>query len=145
MLGAINQGRVPNCVHRQPDIVHFETTVEVMVANKLPYVFYDHNATVAIATCYSDVKDLDKIEWSLFFEAPLLDGYCKYWHNVMSNPKYVKRMETRQAEFLIHKSVPLALISGIGVYSEGKAGEVRKILEEADIDLRVEVKPNWYF
>jgi ssDNA thymidine ADP-ribosyltransferase DarT-like protein len=145
MLGAINLGKVQDCDYRQPDIVHFETTVEAIVANKLPYVFYDHNATVAIATCYCDVKDLDKIEWSLFFEAPRLDGYCKYWHNVMSNPRYVKRMETRQAEFLVYKSVPLALMSGAGVYNEEKATEVRRIFEEAGIDLRVEAKPSWYF
>src|ERR1700722_1484152 len=121
MLGAINLGRVPECAFRQPDIVHLETTVEVVVTSKLPYVFYDHNATVAIATCYSDAKDLDKIEWSLFFEAPLLDGYSKYWQNVMSNPRWVKRMETRQAEFLVYKSVPLAFMSQVGVYNEEKA------------------------
>ena len=145
MLFTINKGNVPDCPHWQPDIVHFVTTVEAVTEGELPYVFYDYNATLGIATCYSDIWDLDKINWDLFYERPRLDDYCKYWHSVLDNPKYVLRQETRQAEFLIHKRIPLTMMSVVGVYSEAKAGEVREIFDEADIDLEVEVKTSWYF
>lgn len=121
------------------------TTVEAVRASKLPYVFYDYNATLNYANCYSHVKDLDKIDWDLFHERPRLDGYCKIWFSDLNNPRYIHRMETRQAEFLIHNSVPLTIMSIVGVYNEAKAAEVREIFEEADIDLQVEAKPDWYF
>ena len=145
MLMAINGGRVEGCPHRQEDIVHLVTTVEAIVAAHLHYVFYDYNATLSIATCYSRLRDLDKIDWELFHEPPRKDGYCKYWHSQVGNPRYVLRMETRQAEFLVHKSVPLNLIQTVGVYSEAKADEVREIFDDVGVELQVEVKPDWYY
>lgn len=145
MLFTINKGNVPDCPHRQEDIVHLTTTVEAVIEAGLTYVFYDYNATLDFSTCYSDGKDLNKIDWELFHELPSLDGYCKYWLSDLNNPRYVLRMETRQAEFLIHKSVPLELITMIGTYDEAKAEAVREILEEAGIELPVEAKPDWYF
>ncbi len=145
MLYTINNGNVPDCPHRQPDIIHFMTTVEIVIANKLPYVFYDYNATLGIATCYNDVDDLDKIDWDLFHEAPRIDGYCKYWHSLVNNPKYIRRQETRQAEFLVHKSFPLKFIISVGAYNEAKATEVREVFDNAGIQVPVEAQPGWYF
>lgn len=145
MLMAVNEGRVEGCPHRQEDIAHLATTVDAIVAANLPYVFYDYNATLSIATCYNDLEDLDKIDWKLFHESPRLDGYCKYWHSRMDDPKYVRRMETRQAEFLVHGRVPLNVIESVGVYDAAKAEQVRTIFDEAGFDLPVEVKSAWYY
>ncbi|HEY2647348.1 MAG TPA: DUF4433 domain-containing protein [Candidatus Acidoferrales bacterium] len=145
MLFTINKGNVPDCPHRQPDIVHMETTVEAIADSGLHYVFYDYNATLDIATCYSSIKDLGKINWALFHENPRMDGYCQFFNSRLDDPKYALRRETRQAEFLIHKSVPLSLMNVVGAYDEDKAAEVRQIFEDADVDLQVEAKPNWYF
>lgn len=145
MLLAVNGGRVEGCPYRQEDIVHFVTTVEAIVTNGLPYVFYDYNATLSIATCYSHLRDLAKIDWELFHETPRMDGYCKYWSSRLDNPRYIRRMETRQAEFLVHKSVPLNLIETVGVYSAPKAEEVREIFDDAGIEVPVEVKSAWYY
>lgn len=111
----------------------------------MPYVFYDHNATLNFAVCYNDVKDLDKIDWDLFHENPRLDGYCAFWQNDPNNPRYIRRMETRQAEFLIYESVPLELMSRVGVCSAAKEDEVRQIFDDAKIKLIVEAKPSWYY
>jgi hypothetical protein len=54
-------------------------------------------------------------------------------------------METRQAEFLVHQSVPLNLINCVGAYSPEKAAEVQTIFGDADIDIPVEVKTAWYY
>lgn len=145
MLFTINKGNVPDCPYRQQDIVHFMTTVEVIVENKLPFVFYDYNATLDIATCYSNLNDLGKINWPLFYELPCLDGYCMFFKNDINKPKYMLRRETRQAEFLVHEKVPLKLMDRVGVYSEAKAEEVRQVFRKAGVDLEVEAKPEWYF
>lgn len=145
MLFTINKGNVEDCPHRQPDIVHFETTVEAVVESGLHYVFYNYNATLDIADCFSNVKDLGKINWPLFFEHPRLDGYCQYFHNRRDDPNYFLRRETRQAEFLVHTAVPLKLMTRVGVYNEAKADEVREIFEDAKIKLPVETIRDWYF
>lgn len=145
MLGAINQGKVEDCPYRQQDIVHLVTTVEAVVEAGLTFVFYDHNATLDYADCYNNLRDLDKIDWNLFYEAPRLDGYCQFWFSTANNPKYIRRMETRQAEFLVHQIVPLNLVTCAGVHSEEKAEAVRQMLEDKDIDIPVEVKRDWYF
>jgi hypothetical protein len=145
MLGTIDRGNVENCPYRQPDIAHLVTTVDAIVDAGLPYVFYDYNATLNIATCYSDLKYLAKIDWPLFFEEPRLDGYCKYWNSRIDNPRWVLRMETRQAEFLVHDNVPLDLIKQVGVYNAAKAAEVQEIFDDAKIKITVEVKPDWYY
>lgn len=145
MLMAVNGGKVADCPHRQEDIVHLVTTVEAIVGDRLPYVFYDYNATLGIATCYSHLRDLDKIDWELFHESPRMDGYCKYWNSRVDNPRYIRRMETRQAEFLVYERVPLNLMETVGVYSESKAAEVAEIFDEAGVELQVEVKSAWYY
>lgn len=144
MLAAINAGLVEDCIHRQPDIVHFVSTVEAVVEEGLDFVFYDHNATLNFAKCFNDLADLDKIDWDLFFEAPLLDGYCQYYFDNVNNLRYIRRKATRQAEFLVHKTFPLSLIDCVGVYSKEKAAEVQEIFDDADIDIPVEVKTAWY-
>jgi len=63
MLRTIDGGNVENCPYRQADIAHLVTTVEAIVGSELAYVFYDYNATLDIATCYSDLKDLNRIDW----------------------------------------------------------------------------------
>ena len=79
MLYAINGGRVAGCQWRQGDIVHFETTVQNVVACGRPFVFYDRNATLAFSTPYTDLAHLDTaVAWDLLTEAPHLDGYCKF-------------------------------------------------------------------
>ena len=145
MLFTINKGNVPDCSHRQEDIVHFITTAESTDDAGLSSVFFNYNATLDIAECFNDLDDLDQIDWDLFFEFPRIDGYCRYWHSRMDNPRYVRRMETRQAEFLVHERVPLDLIGGIGTYDQEKADEVQRILADADVELPVQVKSGWYF
>ncbi|NDB70781.1 MAG: DUF4433 domain-containing protein, partial [Methylocystaceae bacterium] len=66
MLFTINQGNVAGCNHRQQDIAHLVTTIDAVVAANLSYVFYDFNATLGFATCFSQLQDLAKIDWPLF-------------------------------------------------------------------------------
>ena len=101
MLKTIDSGNVEGCDYRQDDIIHITTMVELMITAGLPFVFTNYHAVKAFAEFYNDRKDLDKNDWELFFEQPQLGGYCKYWHNPYSKPRYALRMETRSAEFLV--------------------------------------------
>lgn len=145
MLFAINGGRVANCQWRQGDIVHLETTVDRVVADNVPFVFYDRNATLAFAQPFADLTRLDVVAWDLLTENPVLDGFCTYWHNKHSVERYADRMERRQAEFLVRERVSLSRFTRIGVMDENRATDVRAILAAAGVNLPVEVKTDWYF
>jgi hypothetical protein len=146
MLYAIDGGRVAGCSWRQADIVHFETTVQNVVALGRQFVFYDRNATLAFSTAYTDLADLDAaVAWDLLTEAPLLDGFCKFWQSNTANPRYADRMERRQAEFLVKDSAPLHCMTRLGVIDGDRRQQVQALLNQAGVGLAVDVMPSWYF
>ncbi|MCP1557833.1 UNVERIFIED_ORG: hypothetical protein M2438_001917 [Methylobacterium sp. SuP10 SLI 274] len=145
MLRAIDGGRVEGCSYRQDDIVHLRASLRKVIDAKLPFVFYDINAAVFNARCFDDLAHLGEIDWELFFERPTLDGYCKYWNNVHANQRYVSRMETRQAEFLIHTAFPLNLVDEVVVRTQPAAAAVQKLVRDAGWHVNVRAQPLWYF
>jgi len=145
MLFTINNGNVPGCPHRQADIVHFVATVDAVYQAGLQWVFYNYNATLGFAQCFDDVADFDKMDWPLFFEVPRIGGYCKYWNSRIGTPKYALRMETRQAEFLVHQKVPLDVFEVLAAYDDARARQAKSILRSAGYKLPVKAEPDWYF
>lgn len=145
MLMAINNGKVMGCNLRQEDIVHFETTVDRVTQGGASFVFYDRNATLAFATPYTDLQQLDAVAWDLLTESPRLDGFCKFWQNRLDVLRYVDRMERRQAEFLVRARVAVNCVSRLGVVSDVKASEVRAVLAQHGVNLPVQVMRDWYF
>lgn len=145
MLYALNGGKVEGCNLRQEDVAHLETTIDRVTAGGNDFVFYDRNATLAFSQSYIDLDRLDAVAWDLLTEPPQLDGFCKYWQNKRSDPRYVDRMERRQAEFLVKNIVDLAKFIRVGVVDEKGASTVRAILTQHGINLPVEVKRDWYF
>jgi ssDNA thymidine ADP-ribosyltransferase, DarT len=146
MLLAINSGRVVGCPWRQADIVHFETTVQKVIALPQPFVFYDRNATLAFSKPYTSLEDLDTaVAWDLITEAPQLDGFCKYFHNIPTNSRYLDRMERRQAEFLVRERVLLSSFTRLGVIDSTRKAHIEGLCKQLGINLSVHVMPSWYF
>lgn len=145
MLFTINNGNVEGCPYRQDDIVHLVCTVEDVVEAGLPYVFYDMNAATNYSTPYDDIANLDQIDWELFFEFPRIAGYCQYWHSKHDNPRYMQRMETRQAEFLVHNELDISLLCHVGVHTKAKQARVQALLDQYGVELTAEVQDGWYY
>lgn len=147
MLSAIHNGRVEGCKYSQTDIIYFELTIEEAYRSGMrEYIFFDRNATIAYSKPSTDLKQLHTlIDWELLTEQPSLDGYCKFFHAVPTNPRYTQRLEKRMAEFLIKEQVPLTWGVRIGVANQTKAQEVNAILRRFALDLPVVVMPAWYF
>lgn len=147
MLSAIHNGQVQDCQYDQTDIIYFETTIEIAHQNGLQdFVFYDRNATKAYSQAFTDLKQLkEQIDWQTMTESPTLDGFCKYFFDKHNEPRYIDRMEKRQAEFLIKNQCPLNWITRIGVINRTKAKEVNAILTRFKVDLPVDVMTDWYF
>jgi hypothetical protein len=145
MLSAIHNGKVPGCQVPQQDIVHFETTVDLVTAAGEAFAFFDRNATLAYSKAYIDLARLDAVAWDLLMEPPTLDGFCKYFHNRHEVERYVDRMERRQAEFLVRDRVPLAQFTRVGVCNAERARVASAILKAEGVPLPVAVMPDWYF
>jgi hypothetical protein len=94
---------VPDCAHGQEGIVHLVLDARQIEAAGLPYVFATHHAVTVMADFFDSLADLDKIDWDMFFDPPLTGGFSKYFHNPEDRPKYAKRRESRQAEFLVDR------------------------------------------
>jgi ssDNA thymidine ADP-ribosyltransferase, DarT len=145
MLYTINNGNVPDCDHRQDDIVHLVGHAQAVLAAGHRFVFSDIHAALDYARFFDDLPELDQIDWRIFFEHPQLEGYCRYWQNRYSTPHHVRRLESRQAEFLVHQTAPIAVISEIGVRTEVGAKRVRATLSGTGWNPPLRVVPGWYF
>ncbi|ACF00622.1 conserved hypothetical protein [Rhodopseudomonas palustris TIE-1] len=145
MLFTINQGNVPDCIYRQDDIVHLATTAQTVADTGQQIVFSDIHAALDYARFFSDLGSLTEIDWRIFFEPPRLEGYCKFWQNRQIPIHHLRRLEIRQAEFLVHGELPIAAISEIGVKTAQAAAQVEQAVAGSGWTPTVRVVPGWYF
>ncbi|MBE6451723.1 MAG: DUF4433 domain-containing protein [Alphaproteobacteria bacterium] len=144
MLYTINQGNVVEAEeNNQEHLVYLVTNFDAV--KDLDYVFTNYHAILEYAEFYTNSQDLDKIQWHLFFEPPLLGGYCKIFMNNLSNPKYAKRKEARQAEFLIRDSINIEKILYIAVFNLTAKQVVEEKLRSLELNIDVQIKKEWYF
>ena len=129
-------GNHPDITYRegQRPIVHLQIDVNQAVAraNKagVRWAFSDCNAGARYAVFYNDLADLDQINWQAVRAHDFRNSQIK---------------EGKQAEFLIHESVPFSLIEKIGVHNEVILQQINAMLGEAGRNLPVSVERSWYF
>jgi hypothetical protein len=146
MLDTVNRGNVKSCSMRQADILHFETTVERVASGGHKFVIYPISAALDYSTqCFNTLSGLDSIDWPLFFEPPLVGDYSKYYFSRLEPARHAQRMETRQAEFLVHQSLPLLTVKEIGVATATEVNQVTAILKAYNVTLPVMARADWYF
>jgi hypothetical protein len=145
MLMTINSGNVAGCDYRQDDIVHLASNAQIIRDGGHQFVFSDLHAAKDFAEFFSDLAQLDQIDWRIFFEAPLIEGYCKYWNSRHAPPHHMYRQESRMAEFLVHQQLPIAAISEIGVRTAQGEARVRDSLKGTGWNPTVRVVPGWYY
>jgi hypothetical protein len=131
----------------QDEIIHLVTTAQIIAENGLPYVFYDHHAATDYASCYNNIIDLDKIDWELFFETPLIGAYSQYWQDRYdeNHPKWIKRKVVRQAEFMVHQTLNWNKIKLIGTMNVDRTNQIQSIVSSYGYETPVETRTDWYF
>lgn len=134
MLYVIYRGNNPDLSYRggQAQIIHLEADLYNVVAwakgANHNWAFTTSNAGSNYFHDYSDLADLDKINW----EAVV----AKQWVNYK---------EYKQAEFLIEHSFPWMLIERIGVASRTTQINVQTALQNATHRPPVNIIPDWYY
>lgn len=123
-------------VPQQPrqDIVILVSSLHRFVELEVPFVFTDRHAYPVSANYFNDMKDLAKIDW------PLLRS-----KDFKNDPNDPAKKERYQAEALAHRHVPVDALLGTVCYNEEVRNWLRVECTTRALNIRLEVRPNWYF
>lgn len=136
---------VDECIHLIAVEIFQHHAKEAHLRIRHRFVFSDIHAALDIARFFDDLAHLGEIDRRIFFEQPLLRGYCKYWNNRPEIQRHVRRQETRRAEFLVHQCVPIAAISLIGVRTAEGEARIQAALAGTGWEPALRVVPAWYY
>ena len=122
----------------QGPIIHLESDLQEVVnwANQenLRWVFTTSSAGSAYFDDYSDLAELEKIDWDAV--------HTNRWSGT-GIPKEV--MEKKQSEFLVERSFPWELVTRIGVRTWQVRTQTLAAFKESTHRPRVEILPRWYY
>ena len=134
MLYSIHRGFVENYPDGQEPVVHLVSSAESVRDAGLQFVFTEGHADISFSEFFDDLADLDEVDWSIMKE--------KYWNDTADDGDRKRR---RQAEFLVHDSVPWPQIHSIGVINEEMAERVRTAIAGANHRPDVHSHRSWYY
>ncbi|MBN2085821.1 MAG: DUF4433 domain-containing protein [Anaerolineales bacterium] len=134
MLFSIHHGNVQGYHGGQAAVLHLVTSTERVAEAGLDFTFTDGHAEMAISRFFTDLQDLEKIDWEIM--------RSKYWHDTDQDGDRKRR---RQAEFLVHHFFPLRLIESIGVISQSVGNQVMGLLQPVPEKSPITVHRDWYY
>ena len=134
MLFNINTGfgGITNRPNRE--IVILVASLHALAADGRAFVFSDRHAYLQTARFSADLADLDRIDW------PKLQA-----RDFKKDVNDLERFELYQAEALVHRHMPVNSLKGIVCHYKAVKDDLDKSLDKADPQLKVVVKPSWYF
>lgn len=116
------------------EIVILVTTLRALEARHIPFVFTDRHAYLNAARFFSDLSQLDQIDWPLLRQ-----------RDFRRDPDDPEKMERYQAEALVYQHVPMGALIGIGCNSDQAAADVERMVSDHGLKLRSVARPEWYF
>ena len=134
MLYAIYRANLPELSYRggQRPIVHLEADLRKATAwadsHGLRWAFTDSNAGSSYFDDWSDLADLDNIDWQAV--------QAWYWQ---------EHKHGKQAEFLVERQFPWNLVQRIGVLSRQVQDHVARSLLASTHRPPVQVRTDWYY
>ena len=136
MLFQLSTGWVPGYAGGQEPLLHLVTYCQTVAAAGLGFAFSDGHGLARFSDWYGDLADLDKVDWDAV--------YARVWRDT---PEDMDRQRRKQAEFLVHRSMPWALVGEIGVYNEVARERAEAILASHGRGgtLPVRIQPEWYY
>ncbi len=133
MLYVISRGAVPRYKRGQEEVLHLVSSTERIEEQELPFAFTDGHAVIKLSRFFDQMRDLDRIDWPLMEE--------QFWTDTDEDQD---RRRRRQAEFLVHRFVPLTCLLGVGTMTDAVAQGVQEILGPNPA-LKVKVRRKWYY
>lgn len=100
----------------------------------LRFLFTDSHANNNLATYYSALADLDKVDWKLLQA-----------RDFRRDPDDLAKLARYQAEALVHRHYPVQGLSGVVCYAEDVKMEIEQALALRGLHLQVVARTGWYF
>ena len=124
-----NVPRVPN-----EEIVILVSSLHRVAELGIPFVFTDQHAYPLMAKYYSELNDLDKIDWDILNR-----------RDFKHDPDDPGKKERYQAEALVWKHLPVEGLLGICSYTTAVDDRIKAELAKRNLRVETAVKTNWYF
>lgn len=123
-------------IQRRPneEIVILVSSLHRVAELGLPFLFTDSHAYYQWANFYSDIINLDKIDW------PLLQA-----RDFRRNPDDPAKFERYQAEALVHGHLPINGLLGVVCYTDQVKLTIEQQLHARNLNLPVYARTGWYF
>jgi hypothetical protein len=98
------------------------------------FVFTDRHAYLLAAQFYSDLADLSHIDWALLNR-----------RDFKRDPNDLGKFERYQAEALVHSQLPVNALYAVACFAAEQKGRLEMAVAATRANIRVLVKPDWYF
>ncbi|WP_370898047.1 type II toxin-antitoxin system toxin DNA ADP-ribosyl transferase DarT [Chryseobacterium gossypii] len=98
------------------------------------WFFTDGQGNKSLTKHYCDLTELNSIDWKCIQES-----------NFKNDEDDPDRSRKYQAEFLVHKQVPLTSIESLNVYNKYSANIVKNLLKQNNINMAVNIQPQYFF
>jgi hypothetical protein len=135
MMYTIMRGSVEGVSADISRLIYFVSGTEAVYDAGLDCVYTDGNAAVLI----SEFRD-DPALLGSHVDLPLMKE--RMWSSTVEDPD---RMRRRMAEFLVHQRLPMELVAGIGVYGARMSASVTSLAKTMGWDVKIVIRPGWYF
>jgi ssDNA thymidine ADP-ribosyltransferase, DarT len=116
------------------EIVIFVSTLHRMKELGQKFLFTDQHAYPVSARYFDELKKLDQIDWKIIET-----------RNFSRDPDDPGKIERYMAEALIYQHVPLSALKGMVCYSVAAQTKVLAMQAKAEVNLKLAIKPDWYF
>jgi ssDNA thymidine ADP-ribosyltransferase, DarT len=120
----------------QKHIIYLVCSAQAVATAGLGFVFTDRHTLATYAAFRDNLAHLSIVDFDL--------AYTRDWKKRTDEPD---RQEKKQAEFLVHREMPLALVERIGVLDAAAEARVEAILAQYPglAHPVVEPQPSWYY
>jgi hypothetical protein len=133
MMMNIHSGR--SVIKRENDeIVILVSSLHRIKNLALPFVFTNAHAYPDWTNYYSDLENLEEIDWNLLQN-----------RDFRRDPDDPRKVERYQAEALIYQHLPVEGLLGIICYNEELKSKLETQIARMNLELSVHVRKRWYF
>ena len=123
---------VPQLENR--DVVIIVSSLYKLWRLRRQFVFTNSHAYGAETEFFSDLNDLDKIDW------PLIRS-----KNFKNDPEDPGKKGRYQAEALVHRHLPVEAFLGIACHDAEVQARLNGSAQQAKVNVSIQALPNWYF
>lgn len=125
-----------NGVNKFPsdEIAILVSSLNKVVQHGAQFLITDRHAYLETASFFNTREGLAHVDWALLRK-----------RDFSRNPKDPGKFERYQAEALVHEHLPTEALSAIACRSHGVEKDLKRMVEDASLGLKVVLRPAWYF